>query len=124
MSETKNKIKSKPKESPKDHPLKQVADINLTVSKQDARKWIPFIIYLTFWAVVYIANRHYAEQTELKIKELDKDIKEYRAEYLTLKSDLMFKSKQSEVAKLVKPIGLQELTSPPNKLRIKKDGEQ
>jgi len=96
----------------------------LTVSKQDARKWVPFIIYLTFWAVVYIANRHYAEQNELKIKELDKDIKEYRAEYLTLKSDLMFKSKQSEVAKLVKPIGLQELTSPPNKLRIEKEVEQ
>lgn len=37
-------------------------------------------------------------------------------EYKTLKSDVMLRSKQSELAKAVEPLGLKELTEPPHVL--------
>jgi hypothetical protein len=41
------------------------------------------------------------------------DLKELQYEYKTLKSEVMFRSKQSELAKAVAPLGLKELVVPP-----------
>lgn len=91
---------------------------SMQFSRTQAYHMIPFILFLSFFAVLYISNRHYAEKTELEVKKLKKELKEYRAEYLTIKSELMYQSKQSEVAKMVDTLGLQELTKPPEKLVI------
>jgi hypothetical protein len=40
---------------------------------------------------------------------------------MTSKSELMFKSKQSEVAKMVEATGLKELSKPPYKIVVDKD---
>ena len=40
---------------------------------------------------------------------------------MTAKSELMYKSKQSEVAKMVEEMGLKELTAPPYKIVVKQD---
>jgi hypothetical protein len=37
-------------------------------------------------------------------------------EFKTVKSELMFKSKQSEMVKAVEPIGLHEITTPPQRI--------
>ena len=111
-----NKIKS---ESKSKKSGKKRLNMDL-VNRRNAYKWLPFILYLSLWAVIYIANRHYAEKTELKINDLQKNLKEYRAEYLTIKSELMFKTKQSEVAKMVDSIGLHQLRQPPEKLKVEK----
>lgn len=87
-------------------------------SRMLAHKLIPFLVYLAVWGVIYIGNRHYAQQVELKVNELQEELQTYRAEYLTMKSELMFKTKQSEVAEMVDTLNLQELTAPPEKLQV------
>jgi hypothetical protein len=44
---------------------------------------------------------------------VNRELKELQYEYKTLKSEVMFRSKQSELAKTVEPIGLKELVAPP-----------
>jgi hypothetical protein len=76
-------------------------------------KNIPFFLFLAALAVVYIYNGHYADNVVRDINRTNKEVKELQYEYKTLKSEVMFRSKQSELAKAVGPFGLKELTAPP-----------
>ena len=76
-------------------------------------KNIPFFLFLSVLAIIYIYNGHYADNTVRNINNVNRELKELQYEYKTLKSDVMFRSKQSELAKAVQPLGLKELTVPP-----------
>jgi len=80
-------------------------------------QWIvttfPVFLFLSLLAVVYIYNGHYADKTVRDIKTLNSELNELNYEYKTLKSEVMFRSKQSELSKAVEPYGLKELVSPP-----------
>ena len=76
-------------------------------------KNIPFFLFLAALAVIYIYNGHYADKVVRDINRTNKELKELQYEYKTLKSEVMFRSKQSELAKAVEPFGLKELTTPP-----------
>jgi hypothetical protein len=76
-------------------------------------KNLPFFLFLSMLAIVYIYNGHYAEKTIRNINKVDNELKELQYEYKTLKSEVMFRSKQSELAKAVAPLGLKELVVPP-----------
>lgn len=80
-------------------------------------KWvvqnIPFFLFLAFLAVVYIYNGHHADKLTRKISETEKHIKELEYKYKTIKSEVIFRSKSSELIKAVEPLGLKELTTPP-----------
>jgi hypothetical protein len=76
-------------------------------------KNIVFFLFLAVLAVVYIYNGHYADKISRDLTRADKELKELQYEYKTLKSEVMFRSKQSELAKAVEPFGLKELTHPP-----------
>ena len=88
------------------------------VTKESASGMFPFIIFLCFLAMVYIANSHYTMKNIRNIDKLSKEIKELSWEYKSLKADLMFKSKMTEVAKKVDTLGLKELIEPPKKIVI------
>jgi hypothetical protein len=83
-------------------------------------KWvvknIPFFFFLAFLAVIYIYNGHYADKIERKISESEKHIKELEYQYKTIKSEVIFRSKASELEKAVAPMGLKEQVSPPMRL--------
>lgn len=74
---------------------------------------IPFFLFLSALAVVYIYNGHYADKTIRDINKVSRELKELQYEYKTLKSEVMYRSKQSEMAKAVEPLGLKELVTPP-----------
>ena len=76
-------------------------------------KSIPFFLFLSVLAVIYIYNGHYADKTVRNINKVNKELKELQYEYKNLKSEVMYRSKQSELAKAVEPLGLKELTVPP-----------
>ncbi len=76
-------------------------------------KFLPQIIFLSFLCVLYIANRHNAEKKVRAISELEVQVEDLRADFTTLKASYMFASKQSEVAKKAKRIGLTENSSSP-----------
>lgn len=78
---------------------------------------IPYFLFLSVLAVLYIYNGHYSDNTVKDINKTSKELKELQYEYKSMKSEVMFRSKQSELAKAVEPLGLKELTRPPMQLK-------
>jgi hypothetical protein len=76
-------------------------------------KNLPYFLFLAVLAIVYIANGHYADNTVRNINKVNRELKELQYEYKFLKGEVMFRSKQSEMAKAVEPLGLKELRVPP-----------
>lgn len=80
---------------------------------QSIVKQVPFFFFLAALAVLYIFNGHYADKTIRKINRISKEVKELKYEYIAVKSKVMYQSKQSELVKVVEPLGLKELTQSP-----------
>jgi hypothetical protein len=89
---------------------------NKTQRKRLSYRWIvvniPFFLFLSFLAIVYIYNGHYADKTVRAINQVGKQLKDMEYEYKILKGEVTFRSKQSELARAVAPIGLEELVVP------------
>lgn len=88
------------------------------VSKEAATDMLPYLIFLCVLVMIYIANSHMAVKRIRDIDRLSKEVKELSWEYKSLKADLMFKSKMTEVAKKVDTLGLEELIEPPKKIIV------
>jgi hypothetical protein len=82
---------------------------------------LPKILFVAALLIVYIGNTHYAERTIRKTEKLKVKVDDLRAHYTTLKSDLMYATKQSEVARRVEAFGLEESLQPPYKLEVSED---
>jgi hypothetical protein len=85
-------------------------------------QYVPYVLYIAVVLIFYIGNTHYAERTVRHIDKTKTEVEDLRADYTTLKADLMFASKQSEVAKKAAPLGIEESSQPPYKIIIK-EGE-
>ena len=83
-------------------------------------QYVPKILFVMVLGLFYIGNTHHAEKTVRRINDVQTEVEDLRADYTTLKSDLMFSSKQSEVAKKVKAYGLKESLIPPKKIVVEK----
>jgi len=83
-------------------------------------RFLPYVLYFTCLGLFYIGNNHYADKSERKIGQLQEQVEDLRANYTTLKAEYMYFSKQSEVAKRVEKLGLQESDTPPYKIATKK----
>jgi len=84
---------------------------------QSIVKQVPFFLFLTLLAVLYIYNGHNADKTIRSINKTTREVKELQYEYKTVKSEVMFRSQQSQLAKAVAPLGLKELTETPVMLK-------
>jgi len=91
------------------------------VTKEAATEMLPFLLFISFLCMLYIANSHMAVKNIRDIDKLSKEVKELSWEYKSLKADLMFKSKLTEVAKKVDTLGIKVLTVPPKKLIVSND---
>ena len=89
--------------------------------RNNPRKFLFFLLFLTLLAIIYIANTYYAEKKIYKSNKLSKELDELRYDYISSKSELMFHSKQSEVAKMLKETGLKESKEPPHKIKLVKE---
>jgi len=80
----------------------------------------PFVFFLSFIGIIYIANSYYAEKNIRKINKYSEELKELRSEYITSKSRLMFLGRQSEISRLAKDKGLSltEAIAPPGKIIV------
>ena len=87
------------------HRLLQIED---SLEKVIHVKFLPQILFVVLLAVIYIANRHSAEKKIRSISKLEVQVEDLRADYTTLKAGYMFASKQSEVARRARRIGLVE----------------
>ena len=86
---------------------------------------LPFLMFLVLLTLVYIANGYWAENSIRKLNKTGVELKELRSEYITTKSDLMYQTKQSEIAVVIenRNIGLEESVVPPKKIVVKVDFE-
>lgn len=80
-------------------------------------KHVPFILFLAVMAISYIAYGYYADNTIREVNKITNELKELRSQFIYTKSELMFASKQSEVAKSAELIGLKEPIVPPFKIK-------
>jgi cell division protein FtsB len=83
------------------------------INYQGIVKNLPFFLFLSVLAIIYIYNGHYSDKLIKSISKTNKELRELQFEYKTMKSEVMFRSKQTELAKAVAPLGLKELVIPP-----------
>lgn|SRR5690606_742695 len=74
---------------------------------------IPFFLFLAALAVIYIYNGHSADKLFKKISTVEKNIKELQYEYKSVQSEVIFRSKATELMRAVEPLGLKELKDKP-----------
>lgn len=91
------------------------------LSKETTLKNLPFIIFLSFLSICYIANGYYADDQVRKVNRLTNEIKELRTQYIVVKDSLVIKSKQTEVAKALalQETGVKESVVSPKKILVK-----
>lgn len=107
MQEQENKKEQDPNSNPVSTGFKR------WLNYQSIVKQVPFFLFLALLAVVYIYNGHLADNTIRKINQTTKEVKELKYEYISVKSKVMYQSKQSELIKAVEPLGLKELAESP-----------
>ncbi|BAV10348.1 hypothetical protein SAMN05421788_104281 [Filimonas lacunae] len=83
-------------------------------------KNIGFFLFLALLAVLYIANGHMADKCLRDADRTEKELKELQYEYKTLKSEIMFRSRESEIIKVADPLGLKMVKDPPPRIAAEK----
>lgn len=102
------------------NPFKGIVDGSILAREQVVRQF-PFVLFLAFLGVLYIANRYHAEGLVMDINSTQKEIKELKSKKIAIESELMYISKQSVVAAMVEEgeLGLVESMEPPIKITVK-----
>jgi len=121
MNRIKNKNKKPPVAGKKvGRARKYVRFLNVFgfIKKEDLLQIMPFIFFMTFLAIIYIANNYMAEKTLRRIDFVNKELKTLRSEHISLESELNYRSKQSAVARAVSPIGIKESIVAPKKIIV------
>lgn len=72
--------------------------------------------------IVYISLGHFHVKSLRERESLKTELNELRTEYISVKSNLMKQSKQSELARRLEAEGIRELRTPP--VIIEKDKEE
>jgi hypothetical protein len=76
-----------------------------------------FFLFLSVLAVLYIANGHMADKTIRRINAINNELKELQFKYKTLKSELMYKTEESQIVQLVEPMGLKISKDMPERIK-------
>ena len=83
---------------------------------------LPYVCFLTFLAVIYIYNAHTSERSSRQIEALNKEVKDYRWQYIQVQNDLEFGALQSELEKELKELGVKPINRVP--IRLSKAGNK
>ncbi len=78
---------------------------------QSIVKQVPYLLFLSLLAVVYIYNGHNADKMVRKTSKAARELKDLQSEYKSVTGDVLLRSRQSELVEAVKPLGLQVLTT-------------
>lgn len=81
-------------------------------------KHLPFMLFLAFLGLIYIANGYLAESSVREINRAQQQIKELRSEQISMKSELNNTIIESELKKIIaeRKLGLAESFDPPKKI--------
>ncbi len=101
--------------------LKRIQEFDFNINRENATRLIPFILFVSAWVIIYIANHQYGEKTLGKMDRLRKELKELKADFYTSNAELSNQIIQSQVTKKAEPLGLKELTTPPQRIKLVKN---
>lgn len=77
---------------------------------------VPFVLFLAALAVLYIGNGHYADNNIRNTAKAARELKQLQYHYKSLQAEVIFRSKESELARAVAPLGMQRSPEPPTAL--------
>lgn len=80
---------------------------------------LPFFYFLSFLALLYIANAHYSDTKVRKIQKMKKELEELRWEYHSMKSDFLIKSSESQITKEVTSLKWSDRHKTPKTIEVK-----
>ncbi|MFT5723342.1 MAG: hypothetical protein ACI9JN_000452 [Bacteroidia bacterium] len=79
------------------------------------------IVFIGLLAIPYIYNSHLSDKKHRQSVKVKSELKELRAEYITLKSEIVGQNKQSDVSKRLINKGLKPISEAPTDLNIEGD---
>lgn len=88
-------------------------------SKDSVVNQLPFILYVVFLLMIYISNTYIAEDMKLDIIQTSKILEEKKVEYISIKSEITTRTKQSELSVRLKSKGIKETVEPVKKIVVK-----
>ncbi len=90
------------------------------ISESLILKDIRYTALVALLAIIFIANKFNAEAVERQIIVLEQEVRDMRAESLSVSAELGSVSRQSEITELVKErgLGLEELREPPYRIVV------
>lgn len=95
---------------------------NFTSMGNFSAEWVlknlPFVLFLGFLTLMYIANAHYAEKRTREIIRLQKEVDDLKLEYNSLKSEINYSSRRTELSKALRDKGLNADLRHPKKIII------
>ncbi|MGF7232698.1 FtsL-like putative cell division protein [Arachidicoccus sp.] len=98
--------------------------LKVSIKKMVGYEWIVknigFFLFVATLTIVYIANGHWADKAIRDISKTSSQIKDLQFEYKTLKSELMFQTRESELVKAVEARGLKISETPPIHIQLEK----
>jgi apolipoprotein N-acyltransferase len=81
---------------------------------------LPFVFFLFFVGLVYIANSNYSQKQVRRVQTLQNELKDLKWRYNAAKADLMLNTKQSEVERDVNAYGLRASNQRTKRIIIEK----
>jgi len=87
------------------------------LTREKVATLMPFFFFLAGLALFFISNTYYAEKQAREVEALRKEIVELRTHHTLTKSELMYLSNQSEVARRLRSRGFVESKVPPVQVR-------
>jgi hypothetical protein len=98
-------------------PLKSIIQGTI-LTREKVVNQLPFLFYIVFIAILYIANSYNADKVIIESTRIKKANEEFRYAYISTHSKLMNVSRQSELAHKLVTTGLKELKVPPHKILV------
>lgn len=95
---------------------KQSSDKLFVIRYEWVLKHLPFFLFLSLLAVIYIANGHWADNTIKDTYHSTRRLKDLQYEYKSLKSLEMFRSREAQVVGAASRLGLKIPGTPPVQL--------
>ncbi|MCS6916513.1 MAG: FtsL-like putative cell division protein [Chitinophagales bacterium] len=88
-------------------------DLSRWVHHETAIQHLPMLLFITLLGLIYIGNAHLAETYLRRLHGVEKRLNESAWEYTVRKAEWDNLMRQSQIARLVQPLGLVESRQPP-----------
>ncbi len=100
-----------------DQEVNRIKKSTLYIKELFSYKWIlknlVFFLFVAFLTVLYIANGQKADKIIRDINVTERQIRELKYEYKTLKSEEIFRSREAQIVQAASGLGLKLSVQPP-----------